>query len=183
MGKRAANSNNAIEVKDRSERDWYATPEHAVVPLIPHLPEYFTYCEPCAGDLSLCSHLDVLTDAGAWCEYAYDIHPRHPLVTQRNCLTIDNLDVDLFITNPPFKWTMLESILKHLPTVKPTWLLLPLDYLANKRMSPYMKVCRKVVAVGRVKWFPDSKTSSTDNFAWYLFDSDYTGTTKIYGRT
>jgi len=33
---------------ERVERDFYPTPEAAVLPLLPHLPDsYFTFIEPC----------------------------------------------------------------------------------------------------------------------------------------
>ena len=42
---------------ERIERDFYPTPFEAVEPLIPHLPDKFTFAEPCAGDGSLTRHL------------------------------------------------------------------------------------------------------------------------------
>jgi hypothetical protein len=37
----------------RKKRDFYPTPVSAVEPLIPHLPERFSYIEPCSGDGAL----------------------------------------------------------------------------------------------------------------------------------
>lgn len=45
-----------------------------------------------------------------------------------------------------------------------------------------MKMCVKVVSVGRVKWIEDSKMTGKDNCAWYLFDENHVGPTQFYGR-
>ena len=42
---------------ERVPRDYYPTPYDAVKPLLPHLPENFTFAEPCAGDGRLIQHL------------------------------------------------------------------------------------------------------------------------------
>jgi len=65
MAKRAKVKSNNITEKPRRDRDWYATPSKAVEPLIAHLPEYGSFCEPCAGDGRLSIHIDRMTD-GTW---------------------------------------------------------------------------------------------------------------------
>ena len=191
MGRKANLASNTITTKPRRENDFYPTPKKAVEPVLRHLLEYGNFCEPCAGDGALIRHLEDLTDGGMWCSKAYDIDPQAKVATfnvpieQRNALNLGPQDVllcDLIITNPPYQWDMLKPLLEHLPSLKPTWLLLPFSYACNKRMAPYMKVCKKLVPIGRVKWIEDSKQSSTDDFGWYLFDSDYIGTTKLYPR-
>lgn len=185
MGKKAAVKGNNIEAKPRAARDFYATPRKAVEPLIRHLPEYGTFCEPCAGNAALATHVDYLTFSGFWPRRMFDIEPQDDRVVQKDALTLTCSDVvgcDYILTNPPFEWKLLKGMLDLFPTLKPTWLLLPFAYAANLRMTPYMGICRKVQPIGRVKWFEDSKQSSTDDFAWYLFDSDYVGTTKLYSR-
>ena len=42
---------------ERIERDFYPTPFEAVEPLIPHLPDKFTFAEPCAGNGILIEYL------------------------------------------------------------------------------------------------------------------------------
>lgn len=185
MGRKANVASNSITTKPRKERDWYPTPRKAVEPLLPHLPEYGTFCEPCAGDGALMKHLDDLTYGSFWCRKAFDIEPQAWGMAKGDALTLryeDLLDVSYIVTNPPFVWSTLQLMLDLFPTLKPTWLLLPFGYACNKRMAPYMKICRKVVPIGRVKWIEDSKQSSTDDFAWYLFDNDFIGTTKLYAR-
>jgi hypothetical protein len=185
MSKRASVASNNIQEKPRRANDWYATPRKAVEPLIRHLPEYGTFCEPCAGDGALAKHIDDLTEGGVWARYQSDIEPKAEGIINLDALTLTAdwlYPVDYLITNPPFLWSILKPMLDLFPTLKPTWLLLPFGYAANKRMAPYMKICKKVQPIGRVKWIEDSKQSSTDDFAWYLFDSDFVGTTKLYAR-
>ena len=57
---------------ERNPRDFYRTPESAVLPSLPHLPPKTTFDEPCAGDGAL---VDILNDAGHFCWNASDIHP------------------------------------------------------------------------------------------------------------
>jgi hypothetical protein len=185
VSKRASVASNNIQEKPRRANDWYATPRKAVEPLIRHLPEYGTFCEPCAGDGALAKHIDDLTEGGVWPKVLLDIEPKSPSIAEWDALKLTDQDVlgcDYIITNPPFLWSILKPMLDLFPTLKPTWLLLPFGYAANKRMAPYMKICKKVQPIGRVKWIEDSKQSSTDDFAWYLFDSDFVGTTKLYAR-
>jgi len=190
VSKRASVSSNNIKVKPRQERDFYPTPEKAVVPVIPHLlsegPKYFL--EPCAGNGALIQHIESLTDYEVICKKAYDIDPQPTTysksILQRNALSLtvnDVLGIDYIITNPPFQWDMLQPLLDHLPDLRPTWLLLPFGYACNKRMAPYMEKCKKLVPIGRVKWIEGSKQTSTDDFGWYLFTHETT-TTKLYAR-
>lgn len=182
--------------KPRLSRDYYPTIDPAAVEALK--PFLYTtsytwgqpappmrYIEPCAGDGSL---IRLLASGGVpvECVGAYDIDPQGPGITQRNCLTLRNEDLytpygdllgsraNCFITNPPFDWRMLQPILDKLPTLLPTWLLLPADTAHNKRMSPYLDFCTDIVSVGRLYWFADEKgkfVKGVDNFVWYKFDA------------
>jgi|TARA_R110002020_G_scaffold84979_10_gene210069 hypothetical protein len=63
----------------RRANDFYQTPRAAVEPLLPHLPERFTYIEPCAGDGALIralSSFEGVSHDGRFCpllEYGSDI--------------------------------------------------------------------------------------------------------------
>ena len=180
MGKRE------LEKAPRAPRDLYPTCDPAAVEaLAPFLDPTGAYVEPCAGDGSLIKLLaSVAPDM--WCMGAYDIDPMVNKITQRNCLTLTANDVegaDCFITNPPFHWDMLRPILDHLPTLLPTWLLLPSDSMHNKRMSPYMDFCSDVVSVGRLYWFKDKPIKGVDNYCWYKFNANYEGFTRFHARS
>lgn len=182
MGKRE------VEKKPRLSRDWYPTRDPAAVQaLAPFLGATHNYIEPCAGDGSL---IDLLASEGlpAKCVSAYDIDPQRADITQRNCLSLRSKDVTeahSFITNPPYQWDMLQPMLDHLPTLLPTWLLLPADMMFNKRMSVYMKKCSDVVAVGRLWWFENEqgkKIKGVDNFAFYKLYLEHNGPTVFHSR-
>lgn len=168
---------------ERSKNDFYGTPLKAIEALLPHLSKDIKYCEPCGGAGDLINNLKILRP-DIICSYSYDIDPRADGIVQRSAVTITENDIngiDYFITNPPFKWDMFEPLTEHLIKLRPTWLLIPSDYMHNKRMGNLMKRCEKVVSVGRVKWFSDSNATSTDNFCWYLFTKE-DQTTTFYGR-
>ena len=185
MATRAKVNSNNIQEKPRRDRDWYATPEKAVKSLIVHLPDYGTFCEPCAGDGRLSKHVETLTSTTVWAKLQYDIEPQADGIIKKDSLSLvpsDLFEIDFLITNPPFEWETLQQMLELFPTLKPTWLLLPFGYACNKRMAPYMAVCKTVVPIGRVKWIEDSKQSSTDDFAWFLFDASHSAYIRLYPR-
>lgn len=168
----------------RSERDFYKTPIIPIQSLTPHLPQNLTFCEPCAGAYDLANNLIQLRP-DIKCNAAFDIFPQTDKIILKSATDITEKDVagiDMFITNPPFKWDMFDPILSHLLTLRPTWLLIPADFMHNKRMVPYMEKCSKIVSVGRVKWFDDSKATSTDNFCWYKFEKDIVSYTEFFHR-
>lgn len=175
MGKRDGNK------FERKGRDFYATIDPAAVnSLIDHLPLPCTFIEPCAGAGDLVRELE--RHHGIQCNMACDIEPQSTSVWKTSCLDIKEVSsvVDCFITNPPYAWDMLKPILDHLPTIRPTWLLLPADYMHNVRMGPYMAKCEKLVSVGRLYWEPNKK-KGVDNYAWYKFVNEPVETT-FYGR-
>lgn len=171
MSKRAPN----FEKKDR---DYYPTPKEAVIPLIPHLPHDISFVEPCAGDGSLVDHIEargIVVFCNFWC----DIEPQSDDIFKQDALTLSPEDVeesDYIITNPPWSWEILDQMITHFRSLRPTWLLLSADVAHNKRMGEHMKYCAKMVSVGRVKWIPDSPYAGKDNCAWYLFHRDKTPT-------
>jgi len=166
----------------RRERDFYPTPVAAVEPLIPHLPEQFTYIEPCFGDGALIralSSFEGVAHGGRFCptlEYASDIElppTRHGLRAYvKDALAIEeaDADVDFFITNPPWARPILHRLILHLSEIRPTWLLFDADWMHTKQAAIYLQYCRKIVSVGRVKWIPDSPHTGKDNACWFLFD-------------
>ena len=174
---------------EKRARDFYPTPKEAVEPLIPFLPEYFTYIEPCAGDGRLVKHIDELMHGDADCHGAYDIEypdddDGNPLPLQwdvkiKDAFSLTKLDVpytEYIITNPPWSRDkksgyILHRMIEHFAELRPTWLLFDADWLFTKQATPYVeKYLLQVVAVGRVSW-EQNGVSGKDNAAWYLFEA------------
>lgn len=162
---------------ERKERDFYPTPYEAVIPLLPHLvvPHFV---EPCAGDRKLVNHLE---SNGYHCLWASDIEPQHDLVFERDALSIQVTHAPI-ITNPPWDRKILHPMIEHFRKLAPTWLIFDADWKHTKQSSEYMRYCKKVVSVGRLKWIPDSKMTGKDNCAWYLF-VDHETPTEFVGRS
>mgnify|MGYP003653906268 CR=1 FL=1 len=168
----------------RIPRDFYPTPESAVLPLLPHLEYGAAFVEPCAGDGALVQHLEA---AGMSCQWAYDIEPRADFVDQRDALAIDRdqcggTSADYIITNPPWDRKLLHPMIEAFSYAQPAWLLFDADWMHTKQSAPFTHLLRKVVSVGRVKWIPDSKMTGKDNCAWHLFDATSNGQTLFFGR-
>ena len=88
----------------------------------------------------------------------------------------------MIITNPPWERKLLHPMIEQFSDLRPTWLLFDADWVHTKQAIPFMPRLRKIVSVGRVKWF--DKTAGKDNACWYLFDRhDETYATRFYGRT
>lgn len=168
----------------RNARDFYRTPRLAVLPLLDHLPDEFTYWEPCAGD-------GALKDIIPGCRMASDIEPMRSDIRRFDALSsfaaIGTVDVDFIITNPPWSRDkksgyILHRMIAHFSALRPTWLLFDADWVHTKQSTPFMPWLRKIVSVGRVKWIPDSKMTGKDNCAWHLFDQHTSGPTEFVGR-
>ena len=152
--------------------DFYPTPVEAVFPLIPHLPLYdFTFAEPCAGDYRLAKYLQDLTGGRAQPREIIDLEPQSELVTEMDALELKIMpSTEFIITNPPWSRPLLHPMIEHFSKQAPTWLLFDADWMHTKQAIPYLKHCRKIVSVGRVKWIEGSKSIGKDNSAWYLFE-------------
>ena len=144
----------------RIKKDFYLSPYKAVIPLLNHLPDSVRYEEPCCGKDDLVNHLKLF---GHICIKKGDI------ITGQDALDIEHTQADYFITNPPWKWQILNLLIIHLSNIQKTWLLLNADVMHNKRMSKHMKYCQKIVSVGRVSWMGNS-VNGYENCAWFLFN-------------
>jgi hypothetical protein len=168
---------------ERKPRDYYQTPFEAVKPLLPHLPDDFKFAEPCAGDGALVEHLETK----CVCMWASDIEPQSDGIHESpyDKLGFDELiESDYVITNPPWDRTILHHMIDFFAPKIETWLLFDADWMHTKQSRKYMTMCKKIVSVGRIKWF--GNMTGKDNCAWYLFGNEYripTATpTKFYGR-
>jgi hypothetical protein len=157
---------------ERREADFYPTPRAAVLPLIPFLRGIQTFAEPCAGEGDLVRHLESL---GLRCVYAGDIR------TGQDALAVDSYGTaDAIITNPPYSRVVLHKLIPHFERILPTWLLLPADFVSTLQAVPYLPHCSDIMTIGRVKWFPESKHKSKENYGWYRFDVRHKGCTVIH---
>jgi hypothetical protein len=164
---------------ERRERDFYPTPQEAVVPLLAHIPTGSSFVEPCAGAGDLIDHLE---DAGLRCINSFDIEPRRADINRGDARDILFCRAEYFITNPPWGRRVLHPIIEHLSALAPTWLLFDADWMHTRQAAPYMPLCQKIVSVGRVKWIPDSKFTGKDNACWYLFDANADAPAQFVGR-
>lgn len=165
----------------RIERDFYPTPEAAVLPLIPHLEPATRFIEPCAGDGRLVRHLE---KHGHFCLDASDIEPQHDSVRHADALTQiwpHPAGSAVVVTNPPWDRKLLHPLMEHWRAQMPTWLLHDANWLFTKQAGPFLPYIRKVVAVGRVKWIEGSKMTGKDDSVWTLHTAT-PGETRFYGR-
>ena len=157
----------------RNDRDFYATPESAVLPLLPFLPRNTAFDEPCCGAGDLVAHLE---KRGHVCTNATDLNSGHDV------FDIKTTAAEMFITNPPWTRSILHPLIVHLSNIAPTWLLFDADWMHTKQSADLKLYCERIVSVGRVSWMGNG-TAGFDNCAWYLFDKDHQGLTIFHGRT
>ncbi len=166
MGKRS-------NFKRRANDNYPTYPVEAVQPLMPHLPVQTRYYEPCVGTGTLCKHLH---DMGQhWLVGSSDIEKDARFALYEE-------DFEYFITNPPWTRQLLHPIIENLSKQRPTWLLFDADWAHTRQAVPYLKRCEKIVAIGRIKWIPDSKFTGKDNSCWHLFNSRTDNVPVFYGR-
>jgi hypothetical protein len=147
----------------RVARDLYNTPVEAVRPLLGWLQPGTPFIEPCDGGGALTRALEA---AGHRFSGGFDL----PIDAREHDYGVQPGEV--FITNPPY-WGRpknLHPLIENLSDQAPTWLLMSSDWLFNQSSSQLVaKRLRRIVAIGRVKWIPDSPYSGKDNCAWLLF--------------
>jgi hypothetical protein len=160
----------------RIARDLYDTPAAAVEPLLPWLKPKTCFIEPCLGNGCLAEHLK---RAGHILVGAYDL-PDDARLKQYNVEA-----GTMFISNPP-AWGRpkdLHPMIENLADQAPCWLLMSADWLFNKTSGPLTRRLHRIVAVGRVKWIPNSPHVGKDNCAWLLFERPSRGPRFFIGRT
>jgi len=170
---------------EKVPKDFYTTVDPNAIP--PKLIEFIrgkSYASPCYGNGDL---EDLLMEV-AVCRWRSDIRETVGSSKVWDAMRLSKHELercDIILENPPFSRDVLLPMIDHFITLKPTWLLLPADYMHNKYFSPYVAKCSKVVSVGRLKWFKDSRHTSTDNFCWYFWKhhADEDTETVFYGRS
>lgn len=163
---------------ERKPKDFYKTPKEAVLPLINHIEYISDFIEPCAGDGQL---VDILENFGKKCIFKSDIEPQRGDIIKKDAICIELQNP--VITNPPWDRDILHPIIENI--IKNNidgWLLFDADWMYIKKSSELTKYCHKIVSVGRVKWFPETKMTGKDNCAWYLFKGYISANTQFIGR-
>lgn len=169
---------------ERAPRDFYPTPLEAVQPLVKHLHRGVFFCEPCAGDGRLVAHIEKLVP-DAVCVLAMDEDPKADFILKGDSTLLSSEETDYcdyIITNPPYTWKVLSTMLDRWIPLCKTVLLLPADYMHNQRFQKYMRHCELVQSVRRVKWIEESTMSGKENYAWYFFTPEEQLTTIFKGR-
>jgi len=166
MGKRSA--------FPRKARDLYPSPYSVVPALIPHLG-IKRFAEPCAGHGDLVRHLESF---GLECIYRDDISTGADALARRSYGSGEYV----IITNPPHTRNLMHQLIEHFQAIAPVWLLIDLDWVANKQAVPYLRHCSDVVIIGRVKWIPDSPYTGKENYSWIRFDAGYHGLTRLHNQ-
>jgi len=157
---------------ERNAHDSYPTPYEAVLPLLPYLANVYTFAEPCAGEGALVHHLE---QHRLRCVFRSDIVQsvhEHQRLLDASQLKLSDLPgnlPDVFITNPPWTRAVLHPIIDHLKWIRATWLLLSADWLFNKSSAEYLPDATDIVAIGRVKWMPDTEHTGKENACWVRF--------------
>lgn len=166
---------------ERVEKDFYRTPEKAVLPLLRHLAPGTVYAEPCAGDGAL---IDILARYGHRCIGAADIDPKRDDIPQGDALRMKvPAATQAIITNPPWTRTVMHPMIRHFARQRPTWTLFDSDWLFTGQAAEFMPILRKVVAVGRVRWIAGSTMDGKENAMWAMFDATRPRSTiEFYGR-
>jgi hypothetical protein len=161
---------------ERAARDFYPTPPEAVVPLLPHLKRGTRFCEPCAGNGALISHL---AHAGHVCVAAFDIEPQADGIERADASFLNQADLggaSAIITNPPWERAVLHQLVSRFLMIGvPSWLLFDADWSHTRQAVDLLRHCSDIVAVGRVKWIAESSTAGKDNAAWHRFAPDARG--------
>jgi len=149
----------------RRASDFYPTPAAAVVPLIPHLHRtgVKTFAEPCCAEGDLIKHLE---SEGLHCVARGDIRDDPPR-DARGWVSKDFWSADASITNPPWEAKLMAEIMWHQSDFVPSWFLVYSDWLFTHQSAKLVGArCTDIVPIGRVKWFPESKSVGFDNCCW-----------------
>ena len=174
---------------ERKGRDFYATYSRKPIEILAeYLPKNdFTFIEPMAGAGHLTDSIVSIVPQAS-CIAETDILPMDRRVAQHDLRDLVSADghmeilkqADFFITNPPWKRTILHETIMTLSAIRPTWLLIDSNWVNTQQAKPYLEHCRKIVALGRIKWIPDSKGPGKEDSSFYLFDQMSDGQTQFY---
>jgi hypothetical protein len=158
-------------------RQDYATPLHALEPVIPFLKAegIRTFAEPCCGAGNLVSLLENVV--GLRCVYSGDITQG---LDARAEFSFGGCNA--IITNPPWRRDLMHPLIDHFLNVGfATYLLFDADWPHTKQAAPFLPYCSHIISAGRVKWIPGSKYTGKDNAAWFRFQGGHRAGPHFYG--
>jgi hypothetical protein len=167
---------------DKIPKDFYPTfDKSALVPAFVNDISEKTYAEPCCGEGDLVNLLSRI----AVCKWQSDLENRgYGVVKDAMEVSISDIaDVDMIITNPPYTKSIVLPMIDHFTALKPTWLLLPADWMHNIYFKPYLGKCSKIISIGRMSWMRNTKMKSTENYCWYFWEDMENKNTTFIGRT
>lgn len=163
----------------RRAMDHYPTPYEAVEPLLPHLTrtKVKSFVEPCCAEGQLIAHLE---SQGFLCVTKGDLADSNA-TDARGWSKEDFEFADCSITNPPWERFTMAGIMEHQSTFVPSWFLIYSDWIFTKQSARLMhERCTDIVPIGRVKWFPESKSVGYDNCCWVRMDINKRGTVEFW---
>lgn len=169
---------------ERRAHDKYFTPDNAILPLLPHLAPCTRFAEPCAGDGRVAKFLN---KHGHRCVWASDIAPEGRGIETLNALDVDQALIrrcraSIFITNPPWHRPTMHTLIRHLSSLLPTWILMDADWSFTDFPRKLKIPIAKIVTIGRVKWIEDSPHLGMDNAVWVKFDRRHRGQPRLYWK-
>lgn len=165
MGKRSSFARRPMD-------DYPTIDARAVRALAPYVHGIQTFAEPCCGAGDLVRMLETL---GLICVYAGDIK-----IGKDALATSDFNCAEAIISNTPWTRDILHRMILHFQRIAPTFLLFDADWAHTRQAIPFMDQCSHIVAIGRLRWIPDSKFTGKDNCAWYRFDCRHSGGPRFY---
>jgi hypothetical protein len=186
-----------------------------IPPLLAHVPAGTVFAEPCAGAGDL---VQLLEAAGLVCDWGLELEPQTDCLRNRwpigvgNALTLSARDLrelgsiaSVFISNLPWEVSWLHPLIVHLSAILPLWSLHNASWASTQQAARIGPICTDVVAVGRLKWFPDRPPplresceseaehlarvkkhrsyDPPDDCAWYRFDAVNPSPTRYHWRT
>lgn len=190
--------------RERKRNFFYPTIDpRAIPPLLAHVPPGTVFAEPCAGAGDL---VQLLEAAGLECDWGLELEPQDEGLRNRwpigvgNALALSAPDLramgsraTCFISNLPWERSWLHPLIRHLAAILPLWSLHDAAWAYTKQAAEFGPICTDVVAVGRLKWFPDRPPpmrefgeseaayrarlkkhrsyDPPDDCAWYRFDA------------
>ena len=187
---------NNIRKKSNSERQLFRTPDYATTPLLNYLPELTdgrAVIDPSAGDGRMIRQIVQRNSIAAHC--LCDIEQSEAVLwsTDSSLSWLQHhigsylefqpgREFGAMLTNPPF--TLAQEFVEHAKThtVGPICILQSVAWIGTQKRSRWLSersgLKMMLNLARRPRWeFDDGKPGASNiwDFAWYIFERDYTG--------